>query len=704
MSGALARLAVRRGRGIIFGWLLLLAVSGWFAVKLPEAAKEPGLSAPGTHAQVQRALAERFGIPARPVLLLFERETGVARSRFDAFIRSALARVEAAGGFGRIDAPNEGAGRTSGRYAYATLSFDAPGADRAANIRRLRALLPVGEGISVRVTGEDAVQADVNATSQADLRQAERIGLPIALLILWLALGGLVPALIPIASGMVAVVGAMGVLYAVGRHLALSVFVIDVLPMVGLSLSIDFALLMASRFRSELRRRPIEEALARTIASSGGAVAASGLCMLFGLIGILWIRMPIFRSVALGAMIAVALSVLAALTLVPALLASMGDRFRTPEAGTGPKGHWLALSGFVMRRPAAVACAAAALLAVCILPAAGMRLAIPTAASLPSETPSRQAAALWEQRFGWPGATQAWLLAESRGTAFGPEDWRDAREAVRRLAANPHVLRVDTALQGDTVTAGAVRDLPRPMLARLAGMETSHSFNQGNLLLISVMVGGEAGSREAQEGIRSLDAQVGGLRLYASGEAKYHQEVLSEIRVRLLDALSFIFAANGAALVWMFRSLVVPLKAILLNFASIAASFGLTTWLFASGRLGGGDSDIAVMIPVFVFGLTFGISMDYGVFLFARIREIYTRTGDNERAVREGLAQTGPVITAAAAIMLAVTLPFAFGGVAGVRQLGIGIAAAVFIDATIVRLLLVPALMKLLGRWNWWLP
>ncbi|MCC3371714.1 MMPL family transporter [Cohnella sp. REN36] len=709
MSRLLARLALRHARLVIAGWLVFVAVCGGFAVRLPGEAREPGLTPPGDHEAVMRVLAERFGVPERPVALLFERDEHVSRDRFDAFIREVLRQVEQAGGFGAIASPIGRPEMQRDRYAYATLAFEDPNADRTSDIRQLQALLSDAEteGLSVRATGTDAIQADVNAASRSDLRQAERIGLPIALLVLWLALGGLVPAMIPIAAGLASVVGAMGIMALAGRAMTLSVFVIDVLPMVGLALSIDFGLLLASRYRHERHGRPIAAALERTIASAGSAIVVSGLCMLFGLIGILSIRMPIFRSVALGAAVAVALAVLAALTLVPALLGLLGDRYRPPAIKDAAQGGWQRFVDRIMRRPIAVALTASALLAACIVPAFGMKLAIPDAASLPAGTPSRQAAEEMAAEFGMPNATPVWMLAESRGAAFGPADWADAEQAVRLLAANPRVLRVDAELRGVPLSAGRLTewDIKQPLGKASPGSPTTEGWaERGNLLMISVLIEGEPGSREAREGVRSLAAEVGGLRLYAGGEAPYEREVLEETGRGLRKALPFIGIANLAVLVWRFRSLLVPLKAVLMNFASIAAAYGATAWLFDADRLGSGDSAIAVMIPVFVFGLTFGISMDYGVFLFARIRERYVQTGDNERAVREGLAQTGPVITAAAAILLAVTLPFAFGDVTGVRQLGIGIAAAVSIDATIVRMLLVPALMKLFGRWNWWLP
>jgi RND superfamily putative drug exporter len=186
------------------------------------------------------------------------------------------------------------------------------------------------------------------------------------------------------------------------------------------------------------------------------------------------------------------------------------------------------------------------------------------------------------------------------------------------------------------------------------------------------------------------------------GEAKYQQEVFDDIFHNLKDVLLFIFITNYAVLFLAFRSVILPLKTILMNLLSLGASFGILAWIFDGGRLGMEPNRIAIMIPVFIFGLVFGISMDYGVFLLSRISEVYQRTQDNRRAILEGLASISRMINSAAAIMIAVTVPFAFGEVVGVKQLGVGIAAAIFIDATIIRMALVPSLLRMLGNWNWW--
>jgi RND superfamily putative drug exporter len=312
-----------------------------------------------------------------------------------------------------------------------------------------------------------------------------------------------------------------------------------------------------------------------------------------------------------------------------------------------------------------------------------MKVAIPDASSLPQSYASRAAAADFEARFAPPANAIVYFAAAEPPKAASHAHmqkaayWKQAYSLVDRLRSDRYVAQAE------------------PL------------FRQSSRMLIRVTLLGDRSSAETHSWLRHWEHEglsASDTAFLLGGEAKYEQEVLDEISSRYLYVLLFIVTANYMVLFAAFRSILIPLKAIAMNLLSLGAAFGILTWLFEGGHLGIEPYSIAVMIPVFIFGLVFGISMDYGVFLLSRIAEIYERTGDNDASVREGVASTGRMITCAAAILIAVTLPFAFGDVVGVRQLGAGIAAAIFIDATIVRMVLVPALMKLLGRWNWWTP
>jgi RND superfamily putative drug exporter len=246
------------------------------------------------------------------------------------------------------------------------------------------------------------------------------------------------------------------------------------------------------------------------------------------------------------------------------------------------------------------------------------------------------------------------------------------------------------------------RDLDKD--PRVMGVNIEQSSVKKGLYLISVWVQGNEASQEVQRWVRDLSGRLATQDVIIGGEPKYHQEVHDEVFTRMKYVFLFVILSNLIVLSVAFRSILIPLKAVIMNLVSIGASFGILTWIFQAGRFGIETTDIAIMIPVFIFGLTFGISMDYGIFLLSRIQESYRDCGDNEQAIRNGLTASSKIITSAAAIMIAVTAPFALADVSGVKQLGIGIASALFIDATIIRMILVPSLMKCFGKWNWWMP
>ena len=666
----LASFAVRHAKAVAACWLVIAAIAAGFALRLPDVLGDHGLTVPhGESARVRQLLADDFPAADEPVALLFDNAGGEPRRDFRAGIGVVLDRAARIDGVSVAASPLSRPGMENGRYAYALLRVPGDAVGKRAAIRRIRHEIAAATGFRIAMTGKPVVQEDVNRSSRRDLQVAETVGVPSAFFLLLLTFGGLLAALVPIVAGTLSVAIAMGILYGIGAlGLAnLSVFVHNVVPMVGMAVCVDFALIMVGRFREEAAFFGVRKSVERTAASAGRAIAVSAACVALALVGTFAIRMPMFNSVALGAIIVLLVSLLANLTFVPALLALVGHRL-SADGGVFRRaaGGWQTMASAVMKRPRLIAFAACAILAVCLLPAAGMRLAVPGPESLPAGTPSREAAAILASRFAPPDSTQAYVLT----------DFRQAEAVRTELARDRAVLRAD---------------------------RESISGRQG-LALFSVRVRGDESSADARRWARDAADRYGKLGALVGGEAKYRQEAHDEIFGRLGYALAFAVVSNFLVLARAFRSLLLPAKAVAMNLLSICASYGIVAWLFQNGRFGLEPSDVAIMIPAFIFGLAFGVSMDYGVFLMTRIEERYRQTGDNELAVREGLASSGRLIASAAAIMIAATAPFALAGVAGVKQLGVGLAAAVFIDATIVRLALVPSLMKLFGEWNWRLP
>ncbi|WP_068774841.1 MMPL family transporter [Paenibacillus sp. FJAT-26967] len=742
----LAILSFRRPARIIGLVLIFLVFGGYYAFKLPSVLQGHGLQLEGSYHQVQNKLASEFGIPADPVILLYENEGGVNSDYFRKVtyqIESSLQRIS---GFMFAESSWEREDRQEGNFAYTLAAFRQQPHEMRAVLGELRKLLPEDPHISVKITGKAAVQEDVNAASTADLQKAELIGIPAAFIIMLIAFGGVVLAVIPLLIGVSGVVIAMGIMYAIGVHVELSNFVYNVIPMAGLALSVDFALIVVSRFREEIRFHRPEEAMSVTMKTAGRAVLLSAGCVLLGLTGVMFIPLPIFSTVAAGAVVVLVVSVLLTFTLLPALLSLAVGYVLKENRGTrrsrslSHANLMHSMTYYVMQRPIRMVVVSCLLLVVCTLPVLAMKVSIPDETSLPVKAESRFVADVLHTHFDGPLEETVYLLLEGRGDRLEEKDWINAHMLTQILATDPDVQRVDSVFSHRGLSGDQWAELAaKPGLFKLYESYTRH-FVHNNRMLIAVKLKNAADSKQAINWVRKWERLGKGdhslaeirdsvksklidhrlqveqtpdknshgnnITFLLGGKAKYEQEIRDTILEYLPGALLFIVGSNLIVLFLAFRSILVPIKTVLMNFLSLGASFGILAWVFSTEEWGLGTEPgrIAIMIPVFIFGLVFGISMDYGIFLVSRIAESYRITGDNHASVLLGTASTSRIITSAAAIMIAVTLPFALGDVVGVKQLGIGIAAAIFIDATIIRLILVPSLMKLMGKWNWWAP
>ncbi|MFC9708311.1 MMPL family transporter [Paenibacillus sp. NPDC056933] len=742
---SLVVLISRYPRFIILCWVFIIGMSAIWAWKLPGIVQDHGLNLnQGEAHAVELILEKEFHVPTDPVILLFEKKTGTTPAEFRGWMKERLQQVRTISGVTAIISPLEAGGShmLRGDVAYALLGFDVPSHKMGPPLAQLRSMFATPEGPgTVQITGKSVVQQDVNRLSFRDLEQAEIVGLPLSFVILCFAFRGLYAALIAVIMGVSGVITAMGVTSLMGYHLELSNFVINVIPMVGMALSIDFALIILSRYREELQRvqkreeagAGEEEVLQRTLRTAGRAVFFSAACVLLGLLGLLWIRLPMFLSVSLGAIIVLVISVLLNITLLPAILSLYSVRiFRQKSGYSSPfrrepleqtlpsRSFWSLWSGIIMKRPIRMTLLGTGALLLLVLPATRLELAIPDAASLPVRLESRQATEQLQRIFGQKNVSAVEIVIGGTTEPLTASHWRIALNKMRELEQDSNVVSVESAwgiMLPDKLSdqAPSQMNILSPSL-REALKETKsqppawlRSYMSDHSIRIVATIHGASGSDETAswlEQMRAKDAADSSsfIPLRYGGEAVKQHEIMEEVSGQLPKVLAFVVVSNYLVLLAAFRSLLIPIKAILMNLLSLAASFGVLVLIFNQGHFGMEPSAIAIMIPVFIAGLVFGISMDYGVFMLTRIQEVYKRTGDSELAVQQGLATTGRLITSAAAILLAVTVPFAFADVAGVKQLGIGITSAVLIDVTIIRLVLVPALMKLMGRWNWWLP
>jgi RND superfamily putative drug exporter len=705
----LATISFRYPKIIILFWAFFLIFFGFYAPKLPTVLKDHGLLPDGAYVKVQHILSSDFHIPEDPIILVFEKKEFVSREQFQRFIQQTLFQLQGTDGLSEVVSPLEKEGMLQGNFAYALLAFKNNAYEMKPVLEEIHRRLLNHRDISVKMTGKIVVQADVNRASQNDLRKAEQIGIPAAFIILLLAFRGIVSAMIPIVIGVIGIAGTMGIMYMLGTKVELSNFVLNAIPMVGMALSIDFALMLVSRFREELESTPVEQALVITMKTAGRAVLLSAVSVFLGLMGLLFIPLPIFTSVAIGAMTVVTVSVLLTLTLVPALLSVLWPAIHAESKtlSTFRKTNiWYSLSLYVMKRPVRMALLASLLLIGCFLPLIKMKLAIPDAASLPLGYDSRVAAEAYQTHFVSSSTSHVFIVAQGKANYLKKNDWLNAYAFIQRLEIDPNVQRVDSVFSSLRMSPEQLSILFQKTVLKEKYKPVLQQFVKENRMLIHVTLKGVPSSKKVMDWLRRWEQEGGSsdIRILMGGEPKYQQEVFDDIFQNIKYVFLFIFISNFVVLFVAFRSVLIPLKAIVMNLLSLGASFGILVWIFEEGHLGMEPNSIAIMIPVFIFGLAFGISMDYGVFLVSRIFEVYQQTRDNDRAILVGLVSTSRIITSAAAIMIAVTAPFAFGEVVGVKQLGIGIAAAILIDASVIRMVLVPSLMRLLGKWNWWTP
>ncbi|GIP26025.1 transporter [Paenibacillus sp. J23TS9] len=684
---------IYRYPGVIMAcWMAFFVFFGSLSVQLPSVVRGPGLYTDGSSTKVQQMMEEQLGIPADPVVIVFEQHEAATNEEFTTVIERTLNKIRDLKGLESLISPLENNEFIHGGVAYALLGFDQPSYRQGHLIQEIRSSLqPMVKGVTIQLTGKSIVQEDVNRASMHDFKMAERIGIPVAFIILFISFGGFLYAFIPVLMGMLTVSSAMGMMVLLSRmfDLDLSNFILNVIPMTGLALSLDFAFILTSRFREELRRGSAVSALRATMLTSGRAVYFSAACVVCGLTAVAFIPMPMFESAAVCSIIVVVLAAAINLSLVPALLlltSPFMQRDRRPLLFLSRSYNmWSSWADIVMRRPARMLAIAGLIMTLLLIPSLHLSTSVPDASSLPAGSESRQADEKIRSHFQKEGTSDVLLLLQPVGSKFTSEERRRAYTWLADLKNDPEV---------DSVT---------PINWVDSFSENTYSANAA-VLQVSLL--GPAGSAKVHEWLRDAEVRgsTTGLNIKWGGEAKSQQEVKDAIHRSLPKMLGFIALSNLIVLFIAFRSILIPLKALVMNMLSIAASFGVLVLVFQTGITGMTPENIAIMIPVFVFGLVFGVSMDYGVFLLSRMSEAFEESGNPENAIRHGMAATGKLITSAAAILIAVTLPFAFGEVEGVRQLGVGIASAVFIDVTLIRLLLVPSLMKLLGRFNWWVP
>ena len=695
----LARFVTSAHKYIIIAWIAIFIVMAVFAIKLPGLLEGDGFEIDGEHAAVMDIVSNTFDMPAETMFLVFEDIS-------DDTIQSTLQDIKKLDVTSEIASPLDNNSQYKEGVSYALLHFSNDATNMSDIVTDIRTTIGDVEGITL--TGASAISKDINTASQRDLMTAEAIGLPIAIIILLFAFGTVVASFVPLIIGIVTVVTSFGILTILGGQMDLSIFVLNIIPMLGLALSIDFALLFISRYREERKKSEMQEAISTTIRTAGRSVIFSAFCVFIGLGAMMLIRVDIFQNIAIGGMIVVGMAVLSSITLLPSVLIALGDRidkWRLLKPKTKDADNWRKFAQRVIKRPVTITIVAFILLVIAMIPVKNMEMTIPTIDSLPKSYDTRQAFELMDDTFGLGDQSSVYIIAER---ANGWED-TDGLQAMKELEEHlekdslvDKVTTIFTASDIDSVEQWEQALLVPEMATGLTPL--AETFIKDKQLMIPVTLGAAGDSDTAQQWARDWSEKETAWNLSIGGQPKFNQEIFDEIWDKIGYVLIVILVSTFFILMFAFRSILIPIKAILMNIVGLSATFGILVYIFQYGHFGIEPGTIALIIPVIVFSLVFGLSMDYEVFLISRMQEEYANSFDNDRATVEGLATTSKIITSAALIMIVLTGAFAFTDVMPVKQIGVGIAIAVAIDATIIRLLLVPSLMKLFGKWNWWLP
>jgi RND superfamily putative drug exporter len=750
MFAAVGRFAYRRRYLVVILWSLAFLAGLLGTLSLPAQLKGGGFTRPESPSQEgQREMQKRLGFGPARLTVVFASDRLDARSpAFRAHVDDALAVIDAQHFPGLISVQTAASTgdpdliSRDGAATFAVLEFNASMEQVQGQVEGIRQALRPAD-LTTYLTGDSAVYAELEQKSADDLRTVEGYTLPVAVFVLLLIFGTLVAASLPVICGAMAVSITLGVFWLLAQVMDLSVFAMNVATLLGLVVGIDYALFMVGRFREELGAdRPVEDAVERTVRFAGRSIFFSGLTVVVGLLGLISIPFMSLRSMGIGGGLVVLVSVLAALTLLPALLGVLGARVnalrivgRSGREGT----FWRRWSDWVMRRPVPVLLLTVALMVMVAWPATRLATEVPSATSLPQDSEARQGYEILQSRFDTSALSPIEALVTWKGGSdpFAPENLQRLFAYGQRLEALPGVARVvsivnvsgmesaaDVAAfwkgveRGPPIRAGR----PQPGLpsivqvlmeaeARKRAVRLREVTTAPGTTLFRVVSETPPTARESQ-GLATQILESGappGAELRVAGVSMAVHDFLSVLAGRFPWIILFVVCLTALVLLVLLRSVVLPIKAVVMNMLSLLAGYGAMVWVFQEGHLEwlfgfSSTGAIDAELPVLLFCTVFGVSMDYEVFLLTRMREAWDETGDNREAVRRGLAKTGRIVTSAALIVVVVASSFAFTSILITKAIGVGLAVAVLLDATVIRILMVPAAMRLIGRWNWWLP
>ena len=679
-------------------WLVVLLAGGYANGKL-SALLSNTFTMPGTDSERARTiLRDHYGDRSDGAFTVVFQVPSSADPDVQARLQSAMARAAKKVPTGKPRRLTAGGPHLLYGDIVSTLSI----ADAKGYTDEILRVLPRGNGVTPYVTGQAAIQHDLDPIFDEDLRNGELfIAVPIALLILLFVFGLSWAVTIPLLFAACTIMGTLGAVYVFAHYITMATYVTNLVQLIGLGIAVDYSLLIVYRFREELHRHESkDDAIVRTMATAGRAVVFSGATVAIGLALLLFMPSPFMRSMGIGGFLIPLVSIAAAVTLQPALLSLYGRRGVRRAAvvrrvrDSGRRGYWERLAAAIMRRPIAFLAGGAALLVAAAVPAFALQLTPGSAQGIPQHPQAIHGFDVLKRAVG-AGALSPTQIVVDSGRAGGVVA-ESVQSSIVRLISN----------------------VSRDREVRFVRYEPQRPFLDPSARYAQIVVAGkhEYGEEPAQSFVHRLRDDIipaakwpEDVRVLAGGGPPQGVDFIDRSYAVFPWLVLGVLVLTYLLLMRAFRSIILPLKAVLLNLLSVAASYGALVVVFKWGL---GSSlwglyqfpQVEAWIPIFLFAMLFGLSMDYEVFLVTRMREAWDETKDNARAVGLGLERTGRIVTAAAIVMVAAFSGFIAGRVVGLQEFGFGLAVAIFFDATIVRALLVPSLMALFGRYNWWLP
>ncbi len=708
-------------RLLLIVFAVLFIAAGWYGRDTAGDLVAGGFDDPRSESSRADALLDqRFGFGTPDVVVAYTHPSlRVDDPRFEQLLAPALRRISLVPGVDGVATPYgaqpDALVSKDGRTVVSTVRLAGTGKTLQSAFDAVEPQLQV-PGLTALVGGAVPGSRQAQEAAERDLIRAELITLPLLAILLVIFFRGLVVASLPLLVGGFSVACALACVRLMTHFSDVSIFAMNIVTFVGLGVAIDYSLFMTSRFRDELGSGlPVEKAVFNTMKTAGRTIAYSGLAVGVSLLALMVFPLMLLRSVAVAGSLVIVMSLLGALLFLPAMLAALGPRIELlsfgakREVATTPR-FWSRVATLVMRAPVLVTVLVTCLLVALGLPFLRINAAVSGAAVLPADAQARQVAELLESpAFPTQAVSPIQIVVTTPSEVLSAQALDALERYVKQIERVPHVSHVDGVVgSGGPSSAQLLGSLQTPAAPAIRARLSRLVQGRETALRVSLDVPpASAAAIETLKQVRALEEPS--LKTLVTSPAARLVDLQATLNDKLPWALGLICLATFVVLFLAFGSVVMPIKAILMNILSLTASFGALVWIFQDGRFESflgyrSPGNIELTIPVVMFAVVFGLAMDYELFLLSRIREAYDRTGDTHASVTTGLEQTGQIITRAALLLVAVMIGFISADMLLVKELGVGMAVAIIVDATIVRALLVPATMQLLGHYNWWAP